>query len=169
MLIYTNKSHKTTTTSKQVRFKRSLKVLSHDALKEELQINWYKILKIEDENPDTSLESFLNLIHTLLEKHIPLIKMTGKGTKRQSKPWTSQEILEKVNKKNKLYHKFRKAKDPARKEQLHVEFKVLRNTVTNFLRKSKENYYRKYFEHNKLNLRKTLSIPFLLIINSYVL
>ena len=53
---------------------------------------------MEDENPDTSLEIFLNLIHTLLDKYIPLIKIT------------------------------------TRKEQLHEEFKVLRNTVTNSLR-----------------------------------
>ena len=32
-LIYTNKSHRTTTISKQVCFKRNLKVLSHDAFK----------------------------------------------------------------------------------------------------------------------------------------
>ena len=153
-LTYTNRSHRTTTISKQVRFKRNLKVLSHDAFKKELQINWHEILKIEDENPDTSLEIFLNLIHTLLDKHISLIKMTSKETKLQNKPWISQEILKNINKKNKLYHKFCKAKDPARKEQLHEEFKVLRNTVTNSLRESKENYYRKYFEDNKLNLRK---------------
>ena len=48
----------------------------------------------------------------------------------------------------------RKSKDPARKEKLHEEFKVLRNTVTNSLKESKENYYRKYFGDNKLKLRK---------------
>ena len=47
-----------------------------------------------------------------------------------------------------------KAKDPARKEQLHEGFKVLRNTVTNSLMENKENYYIKYFEA-KLNLCKT--------------
>ena len=72
-LIYTNRSHKTTTISKQMPFKRNLKLLSHHAFKKELQINWHEILKIEDENPDTSLEIFLNLIPTLLDKHIPLI------------------------------------------------------------------------------------------------
>ena len=45
--------------------------------------------------------------------------------------------------------------DPARKELLHEEFKILRNTVTNSLRENKENYYRIYFEDSKLNLHKT--------------
>ena len=152
---YTNRSHRTTTISEQVCFKRKFKALSHDAFKKEQQTNWHEILKIEDENPDTSLEIFLNLIHTLLDKHIPLIEMTSKETKLQNKPWISQKILKNINKKNKLYHKFCKAKEPARKEQLHEEFKVLRNTVTNSLRESKENYYRKYFEDNKLNLHIT--------------
>ena len=73
-LIYTNRSQRTRTISKQVHFKRNLKVLSHDAFKKELQINWHEILQIEDENPDTSLEIFLNLINTLLDKHISLTK-----------------------------------------------------------------------------------------------
>ena len=98
-LIYTNRTHRTTTISKQIRFKRSLKVLSHHAFKKELQINWHEILKTEDENPDTCVDIFLNLIHTLLDKHIPLIKMTSKETKLQKKPWISQEILKHINKK----------------------------------------------------------------------
>ena len=100
------------------------------------------------------MEIFLNLIHTFLDKHIPLIKVTSKETKLQNKPWISQEIPKNINKKNKLYYKFCKAKDPARKDQLHEEFKVLRNTVMNSFRESKENYYGKYFEDNKLNLCK---------------
>ena len=53
-LIYINKSHRNTTISKQLRFKRNLKALSHDAFKKELQKSWHEILKIEDENTDTS-------------------------------------------------------------------------------------------------------------------
>ena len=63
----------------------------------------------------------------------------------------SLETLKNINKKNKLYHKFCKTKDPARKEQLHEEFKTLRNIVTSSFR---ENYYGRYFEDNKLNLHK---------------
>ena len=44
-LIYTNRSHRTTATSKQIHFKRNLKLLSHCAFKKELQINWHEILK----------------------------------------------------------------------------------------------------------------------------
>ena len=102
-LIYTNRSHKTTTISKQMPFKRILKLLSHHAFKKELQINWHEILKIEDENPDNFLEIFLYLIPTLLDKHIPLIKMTSKETKLQNKPWISQEIFTNINNKLNLH------------------------------------------------------------------
>ena len=113
------------------------KIISHNAFKKDLQINFHEILKIQDENPNTSLEILLNLIHTLLDKNIPLIKITNKETKLQNKPWLSLEILEKINEKYKLYHKFCKAKDLARKEQLHEEFRALRNTVTKGLRENK--------------------------------
>ena len=154
-MICINKPNRTTTVTKQVCFKRNLKVLSHNAFIKELHINWHEILKVEDENPDTFLEIILNLIHTVLDKHIPLIKMTNKETKLQNKSWISEEILKKISKKNKLCHKFCRAKDPARKELLREEFKILRNTVTNSLRENKENYYRIYFEDSKLNLHKT--------------
>ena len=77
------------------------KIISHNAFKKDIQINFHEILKIQDENPNTSLEILLNLIHTLLDKNIPLIKMTNKETKLQNKLWLSLEILEKINKKYK--------------------------------------------------------------------
>ena len=44
-LIYTNRSHRTTATSKKIHFKRNLKLLSCHAFRKELQINWHEILK----------------------------------------------------------------------------------------------------------------------------
>ena len=65
--------------------------------------------------------------------------MKSKETKLQNKLWISQEIVKNINKINKLHHKFCKAKDPARKDQLYKELKALTNTVTNSLRESEEN------------------------------
>ena len=65
--------------------------------------------------------------------------MKSKETKLQNKLWISQEIVKNINKINKLRHKFCKAKDPARKDQLYKELKALTNTVTNSLRESEEN------------------------------
>ena len=65
--------------------------------------------------------------------------MKSKETKLQNKLWISQEIVKNINKINKLHHKFCKAKDPARKDQLYKELKALTNAVTNSLRESEEN------------------------------
>ena len=157
-MIYTNKSHRNTTISKQLRFKRNLKALSHDAFKKELQKSWLEILKIEDENTDTSLEILLILIHVLLDIHIPLIKMKNKETKLQNKPLICQEILKNIDQKNKLNQKYFKANDPVRKEQLHEEFKALRNAEIlsqTSKKKTKKTITEDTLKDNKLSPRKT--------------
>ena len=53
-------------------------------------------------------------------------------------------ILVSVKKKNKIYNKFCKTKDPERKRSLHETFK-----------KYKEKHYKNYFQENKNNLCKT--------------
>ena len=157
-MIYINKSHRNTTISKQLRFKRNLKALSHDAFKKELQKSWHEILKIEDENTDTSLEILLILIHVLLDIHVPLIKMKNKETKLQNKPLICQEILKNIDQKNKLNQKYFKANDPVRKEQLHEEFKALRNTEIlsqTSKKKTKKTITEDTLKDNKLSPRKT--------------
>ena len=63
-----------------------------------------------------------------------------------------------VPNKNKIYYKFWKAKDQERKDLLHQQFKNYRNILSNLKRvkkkKSKENYYKEYFQENENNLIK---------------
>ena len=54
--------------------------------------------------------------------------MKNKETKLQNKPLICQEIIKNIDQKNKLNQKYFKANDPVRKEELHEEFKTLRNT-----------------------------------------
>ena len=44
-------------------------------------------------------------------------------------------------------------KDPAKKAELHLQYKNHRNLLRIFLKKSKENYYKKYFESNWNNVK----------------
>ena len=53
-----------------------------------------------------------------------------------------------------IYNKFCKAKDQKRKDLLHQQFKNYRNILSNLTKKSKENYYKEYFQENKNNLIK---------------
>ena len=59
-----------------------------------------------------------------------------------------------IGNKNKIYNKFCKAKAQKRKDLLHQQFKNYRNILSNLTKKSKENYYKEYFEENKKNLIK---------------
>ena len=59
-----------------------------------------------------------------------------------------------IKNKNKIYNKFCKAKDQEREQHLQEKFKIYWNSLANLTRKSKHNYYKKYFEENKTNLIK---------------
>ena len=51
--------------------------------------------------------------------------------------------------KDKLLSKFCKEQDPVKKENLHVNFKLIRNRMTKLKRESKITYYNNFFEINK--------------------
>ena len=59
-----------------------------------------------------------------------------------------------IRNKNKIYNKFCKAKDQKRKDLLNQQFKNYRNILSNLTKKSKENYFKEYFQENKNNLIK---------------
>ena len=59
-----------------------------------------------------------------------------------------------IQNKNKIYNKFCKAKDQERKDLLYQQFKNSRNILSYLTKKSKENYYKEYFQENKNNLIK---------------
>ena len=49
--------------------------------------------------------------------------------KTYKKPWITKGILVSFKKKNKIYNKFWKAKEPERKISLHETFKKYRNII----------------------------------------
>ena len=117
-------------------------------------IDWTTALNNQANDVNRSLEDFLKIIESLLDKHAPLKQLTKKQLKTKSKPWITKGILTSRNKKEKIHSKFLKAKDPTRKEWLGQEYKRYKNLLTNLIRKSKENFYKQYFKDNKNNLIK---------------
>ena len=99
-----------------------------------------------------SLENFLNITNSLLERYAPLTPVTKKDLKTQSKPWITKGILTSVKKKAKIHGKLLKAKDQIRKEALNQEYNIYKNLLANITKKSKEHYYKQYFTDNKNNL-----------------
>ena len=119
-----------------------------------LEIDWNSILDIESRNPNKSFDSFYESIIKLLDKHLPLRKITKKEHKMKFKPWITNDILIKIRGKNKLFNKYSKCKNTVLKAEIFSSYKHHRNQLVEIIKLSKKNYYQNYFTENNKNLRK---------------
>ena len=65
------------------------------------------------------------------------------------KPWITTAIVNSIKRKNKIYTKFCKQKNPQQKEIYERQFKTYRNHLTTLLRITKDEYYKTHFKENK--------------------
>ena len=93
-------------------------------------------------------------ISNMWDKYMPIRKVKQKEFKQKYKPWISDEILRKIEYKNKIFKKYVKCKNADRKHQLLLEYKLNKNVITSMTRQSKKEYYQRYFTNNKKNLQK---------------
>ena len=111
-----------------------------------LSIDWDD--NIDENNVNTSFENFHSEISKLLDKYMPLKKISNREFKRTYKPWITDGILNSINRKDKLYNKYVKTKNKTTKEELHKDYKMLQNHVNEL------NYYGKYFAKYTNNIKK---------------
>ena len=57
--------------------------------------------------------------------------------------------------KNKLLTNFVNKKDPILKEEFHTNYKKYGNLLATLMKKSKQDYYDKYFDRNWNNIKNT--------------
>ena len=57
--------------------------------------------------------------------------------------------------KNKLFSDYINKKDLSQKTELHIKYKSYRNMLSTLMKKSKQNYFTKFFENNLKNLKNT--------------
>ena len=69
------------------------------------------------------------------------------------KPWITNGILISTRVKSKLFKLFKKTQKP----EYYSQYKFYRNTINSLLRKSKKQYYKKYFAEHSNNMKKTWS------------
>ena len=118
-------------------------------------IDWNETLKIEEQNIDYSTEIFLNKINELLDNFAPFKKIRKYKLKFKLKPWITPGLQKSISVKNKFLSDFIKKKDPTIKAELHLKYKNHRNLISTLLKRSKQNYYKKYFESNLNNSKNT--------------
>ena len=71
-----------------------------------LAINWDETLELDEENTNHTFNRFLNKINDLLDKHMPLKKISQKDFKKRFKPWITNEILFMIKRKNKIFKRY---------------------------------------------------------------
>ena len=101
-------------------------------------INWNSIIDIGKEDPNYSFNSYEVTLGTLIDKYMPLKKLTKKEIKQQYKPWITNGIRISIKRREKYYKKFIKAKNEITKEDYHKKYKELRNQIVTLCRHSKK-------------------------------
>ena len=67
----------------------------------------------------------------------------------------SSALQKSISIKNKIFKNYIKKKDITQKNKLHNHYKIYRNLISSLMKKSKQNYYSKYFESNYPNIKNT--------------
>ena len=144
------------TSLKENVFKRDTTNFDNDKFIEELSnIDWYTELETASKDINKSFTILEAKVNSIIEKHMPLKRLTKKERKLKEKPWITQEIRTQIKKRDKVHKKFLRAKDNERKKELFKTFKEIRNKIVALCRASKKAYYRKFFAENSDNAKKT--------------
>ena len=97
-LIITN--YTITQNSKKDLYKRNFKHFSSKKFITDLEkVNWDNILNVSEGNVNKSFQNFSNKITDILDKHVPITKLSPKEMKSSNKPWLTKGILKSINKK----------------------------------------------------------------------
>ena len=114
------------------RFKRNTKNFDRENfLLDLLEIDWDNKIQLNENDPNLSFRKFYSTIESLINKYIPLKKLTKKELKLQEKPWISKEICQSIAVRDHLLKKFIKAKDPTVKKDYEDQYKRIRNQIIN--------------------------------------
>ena len=145
-----------TQNSKKDLYKRSFKHFSSKEFITDLEkVNWDNILNVSECNVGKSFQNFSDKITDILDKHVPITKLSLKEIKSRNKPWLTKGILKLINKKNDFYREFIRAENLHSKEFYHLEFKRYKSMINRLTRINKSKYYKTSFSEHKTNCKQT--------------
>jgi exonuclease III len=120
---------------------RSMKNFDETNFLTDLSNQPWSLLELYDDSPDDSIDMFLDLFNSVLNKHAP---QKTKRVKRVSQPsWFSHEILEAI----KTRDKFHKARDT-------INYKEWRQIVKDLIISAKKRFYQDTISSNKHNPKR---------------
>ena len=137
-------------------YKRDLKKVDNvELVSDIIAINWRNTLETWHGDVNLSFDKFNQSITDLLDKHAPLKKLNKKDLRLEAKPWITPGILKSIKRRDKLLRKYINENDPNIKNELHSQYKTLRNHIILLIRESKKKHFRNYFTENAQDIRKT--------------
>ena len=92
-----------------------------------LDVNWKETIKTENNDPNFSFNEFENKVNSIIDKHIPLRKLTKQEIKQHFKPWITLGIRNSIKRRDTLHRKFTETNDKDVKNDYLVKYKKLRN------------------------------------------
>ena len=110
--------------------RRNYKNLNSDKFKENFnKINQTNLFS--DKNVDDAYDSFLDEAEKkIINKHIPLEKVSKRKLKEQiRKPWINNDLMKRINHKNKLHKRSKTEKDLKLRNDLANEHKILQRNL----------------------------------------
>ena len=141
----------TSFTSKRVIYRRDYSTFNGERLLAEVQgINWEdKFINCQD--IDSVFESFHSEITHVIDRHVPVKKLSKRESKLQAKPWVTKAIRVSIAKKRLLYKDYLRF----RNDYYLAKFKYYRNKLKHLILVSKKLYYKNFFLTNNCNVKQT--------------
>ena len=115
-------------------------------------LNWNEICMLRIGDASASFKSFHDTLNFHLDEMAPDRVVSNKELRLMLKPWITQEILTKCDKRDELLKKFKNEKNSNTATQIYKEYKLLRNQITADKRRGKKAHNIAQFEKNKKSI-----------------
>ena len=128
---------------------RNFKQFSESSFQDDVSIQRWNL---SSNDPNHLMKDFLWRLDGCVDRHAPTKKLNPKEVKRRLNPWMTNKIMKLIRIRDRLFE--RKKKEPGNAQVTEV-YKKVRNKVSNEIKKSKNDYYKKYFESHSNDIKKT--------------
>ena len=120
-----------------------------------LSIDWDEVIKLDLKDPNISFAEYYTTINNLIDKYMPLRKMTKKEVKLMFKPWITPDILKSMKERDSLKYQYNHTKDQTKKSDLDKKYKEAKNRIIENTRQNKKTYFQEFFAKNANDIKNT--------------